>query len=175
MDRPLDVTPWLTDAEQEAWSGLQQMQGMLSGRLNRELSESSGLSLQDYAVLVNLSEHADERLLANELGRRLGWEKSRLSHHVARMAARGLVARERCPLDHRGLYVTLTASGRAALESAAPGHCASVRRWFVDRLEAEQLATVAAVARRVTDGLREVCETEETLKHTAGQRQAALG
>lgn len=161
MDRRTESSRWLTDTEQEAWAGLQQMQGMLSGRLNRELSESSGLSLQDYAVLVNLSEEPDARVRANELGRRLGWEKSRLSHHVARMVARGLVARERCPVDHRGLYVTLTAGGRAALQAAAPGHCASVRHWFVDRLDPQQLATIAAVARSVTDGLSEVCEAEE--------------
>lgn len=160
MDRRTDETRWLTDAEQDAWAGLQQMQGMLSGRLNRELAAGSGLSLQDYAVLVNLSGEPDSRVRANELGRRLGWEKSRLSHHVARMAARGLVTRERCPVDQRGQYVTLTPEGRAALESAAPGHCASVRRWFVDRLSTEQLTTIAAVARKVTDGLSEVCEPE---------------
>jgi DNA-binding MarR family transcriptional regulator len=161
MDPGTEATRWLTEAEQEAWAGLQQMQGMLSGRLNRELSDSSGLSLQDYAVLVNLSEEPGARVRANELGRRLGWEKSRLSHHVARMAARGLVGRERCPADHRGLYVTLTEGGRSALQSAAPGHCASVRRWFVDRLDPEQLAAIAAVARSVTEGLRELDETED--------------
>lgn len=161
MEGSTEATRWLTDAERDAWAGLQQMQGMLSGRLNRELAASSGLSLQDYAVLVNLSDEPDARVRANELGRRLGWEKSRLSHHVARMVARGLVARERCPVDHRGLYVTLTAGGRAALQAAAPGHCASVRRWFVDRLDPEQLAAVATVARIVTDGLSEVCEAEE--------------
>lgn len=161
MDRRTDPTRWLTDAEQDAWAGLQQMQGMLSGRLNRELTESSGLSHQDYAVLANLSGSPGARVRANELGRRLGWEKSRLSHHVARMAARGLVTRERCPADQRGQYVTLTPEGREALAAAAPGHCASVRRWFVDRLDPDQLATLADVARIVTAGLGEVCGSED--------------
>ncbi len=154
-------TRWLSAAEQDAWAGLQQMQGQLAGRLNRELAASSGLSLQDYAVLVNLSEAPEGRVRANELGRRLGWEKSRLSHHVARMAARGLVARERCPMDHRGHYVTLTPEGAGALGAAAPGHCASVRHWFVDRLSPEQLAALAEIARTVSAGLEERCEHED--------------
>ncbi len=154
------TTPWLTDDQQAAWAGLQRMQGLLSGRLNRELAASSGLSLQDYAVLVNLSEAPDRRMRAFELGRVLGWEKSRLSHHVARMAERGLVSRERCPADRRGHFVALTDAGSGALAAAAPGHCTSVRRWFVDRLDPGQLATLAEIARTVQKGLREDCEED---------------
>ncbi|HET9070545.1 MAG TPA: MarR family winged helix-turn-helix transcriptional regulator [Acidimicrobiales bacterium] len=151
-------TRWLTEDEQAAWSGLQQMQGMLSGRLNRELAASSGLSLQDYAVLVTLSAAAEHRMRAFELGRLLGWEKSRLSHHVARMAGRGLVCRQRCPNDQRGHFVVLTDAGEETLAAAAPGHCRSVRHWFVDRLSPTQLAALADITRTVRDGLGEVCD-----------------
>ncbi|MHB1930504.1 MAG: MarR family winged helix-turn-helix transcriptional regulator [Acidimicrobiales bacterium] len=151
---------WLSAQEQEAWAGLQQMQGMLSGRLNRELSSSSGLSLQDYGVLVTVNDAADGRVRAFELGHLMGWEKSRLSHHIARMEERGLVRRERCPSDARGLFVVLTVEGRTALEQAAPGHVESVRRWFVDRLTPPQLATLADIARTVKNGLAGACDEE---------------
>ena len=47
----------------------------------------AGLSLPDFDVLVQLTEADDGRLRVSELARALGWERSRLSHHVARMAA----------------------------------------------------------------------------------------
>lgn len=148
---------WLTEDEREAWASLQQMQGMLTGRLNRELSVSSGLSIQDYGVLVTLSETPGGTVRAFELGRLLGWEKSRLSHHLARMEGRGLVRRERCPSDARGLFVVLTDGGRAAIAQAAPGHVESVRKWFIDRLSPAQLAALSDIARAVNDGLAGEC------------------
>ena len=113
---------WLTDDEQRAWRGLVQMTSRLDARLNRELQQSSGLSLADYDVLVLLTEAPDGRLRMFELVDDLQWEHSRLSHHVARMQRRGLVAREECTTNERGAFVVLTAAGRDAIETAAPGH-----------------------------------------------------
>ncbi|HZT65214.1 MAG TPA: MarR family transcriptional regulator [Acidimicrobiales bacterium] len=144
---------WLTVEEREAWKGLQQMHAALSAVLNRQLSGQSGLSLQDYGVLVVLTEQPDGRLRPFELGRELGWEKSRLSHHLSRMAERGLVARESCPADQRGWFVAVTDEGRAAIEAAAPGHVGAVRRSFVDRLTPDQLQAQATIARVVLEGL----------------------
>src|SRR4051812_13899363 len=50
------MSQWLTDDEQRAWRGLVQMTSRLDARLNRELQQSSGLSLADYDVLVLLTE-----------------------------------------------------------------------------------------------------------------------
>ena len=137
---------WLNEGELAAWRGLQRMQAQLTAKLSRELSSDSGLSLQDYTVLVVLSEQPDARLRSYELGGELGWEKSRLSHHIARMEERHLVAREKCPSDQRGLYISLTAHGRETLEAAAPNHVAAVRRAFVDLLNPAQLAVLADIA-----------------------------
>ena len=46
---------WLDAREQRAWRGLQEMQMRLGGEIGRRLAESSGLSAQDYAVLVILT------------------------------------------------------------------------------------------------------------------------
>ncbi len=144
---------WLDERELAAWRGLQRMQAQLTAKLNRELSTDSALSLQDYTALVVLSEQPEDRLRSYELGRELGWEKSRLSHHIARMAERGLVTREKCPSDQRGLYVCLTTEGRRTLEAAAPGHVAAVRRDFIDLLNPDQLATLADITDVVVEAL----------------------
>lgn len=136
---------WLDEREARAWRRLQAMQHRLSAVLARQLADDSDLSYSDYTVLVVLTDQTDGRLRAFELGAELGWEKSRVSHHVSRMAARGLVRRERCPSDQRGSYVTVTDAGRAAIRRAAPGHVAAVRRWFVDRMSPEQLDAMAEI------------------------------
>lgn len=141
-------TRWLTDDEREAWRDLSLMHLQLNALLGRELA-GDGLSYQDYLVLANLSDRDDRRARLVELGRQLGWEKSRVSHHITRMQERGLVERVKCPSDHRGWYVAMTAAGRDAIAAAAPGHVAVVRRHFVDLLTPEQLRAVHAVARTV--------------------------
>ena len=146
---------WLDEREQRAWRSLQSMQLQLAAELARQLAPESDLSLQDYGVLVVLTEQADGRMRLFELARELGWEKSRLSHHVARMAERGLVTKEKCAADRRGAYVVVTRQGRKAIEAAAPGHVAAVRRLFVDRLTPAQLDTVAEVAETVLAALEQ--------------------
>lgn len=140
---------WLNEREERAWRALQFMQMRLEAELARELATHSGLSYPDYLVLVALTDDPDGRLRPFELSRILGWEKSRLSHHVARMVERGLVRKEKCDADRRGAYVAVTRRGRRDIEAAAPGHVGTVRRLFVDVLTAEQLDVFAAAAEAV--------------------------
>ncbi|MCX4474438.1 hypothetical protein OOK41_29705 [Micromonospora sp. NBC_01655] len=55
--------------------------------------------------------------------------------------------------DGRGAVVTLTAQGRLAVEAAAPGHVAAVRRHLIDLLTADEIAATDALTRRVGDHL----------------------
>jgi DNA-binding MarR family transcriptional regulator len=146
---------WLNEREERAWRALQQMQLRLDGELARQLAGESALSYSDYVVLVALTGQPDGRMRLFELGRLLGWEKSRLSHHVSRMAGRGLVKKERCPSDRRGAFVAVTKKGRNEIEAAAPGHVAAVRELFIDRLTGDQLDAVAEAAEAVLDALDE--------------------
>lgn len=141
--------PWLDEREERAWRALQFMQMRLEGALARQLAADSGLSYPDYLVLIALTDSADGRLRLFELAEVLGWEKSRLSHHIARMASRDLVRKERCDTDRRGAFVAVTATGRREIAAAAPGHVAAVRRLFVDRLSAAQLDVIAEAAEAV--------------------------
>ncbi len=145
-------TRWLDETERDAWRGLALMTRQLDAVLARQLA-GSGLSLQDYGVLAHLSDQPDGRARMSELGRSLGWEKSRVSHHVGRMEARRLVARERCPSDRRGWFVVITPTGHRAIAAAAPGHVESVRQHFVDLLDRAQLSQLTAITATVLDHL----------------------
>lgn len=144
---------WLTPREQQAWRGYLDMNARLQARLNRELQEESGLSLADFSVLVQLSEHLEARMRVLELARALRWEKSRLSHQLTRMQQRGLVERSNCSEDRRGAFIVLTDAGRAAVEDAAPRHVESVRRYLFDNLTPDQVDALGAIARTVVERL----------------------
>jgi DNA-binding MarR family transcriptional regulator len=148
------MSRWLTEDEQRAWRGLLQMTSQLNARMNRQLQDDYGVSLADYDVLVALSEAPEGRLRVFEIAGGLAWEQSRVSHQLARMQRRGLVARQECPADARGAFVVLTGVGRAAIERAAPAHVQTVRQLVFDGLSRDQLAALTAITSRVLDRLQ---------------------
>ena len=105
-------------------------------------------------MLVALSEAEDDRLRPSEIGSAIQWEKSRLSHHLTRMQRRGLVVRQDVAGDARGSTAVLTATGRAAIEAAAPAHAATVRALVFDGLTPEQVRALTDVTATVLARLR---------------------
>ncbi|GAA2108413.1 MarR family winged helix-turn-helix transcriptional regulator [Actinomadura alba] len=146
---------WLDERQQCAWRSYLAMHTQLTARLHRRLQEDSGLSLADFDVLVQLTDHPDGRVRILQLARALQWEKSRLSHHLTRMQRRGLITRQECPEDARGAFVVLTPAGRQAIEQAAPQHVETVRDLLFDQLTAEQVDTLHTIAERVLTRLQE--------------------
>jgi DNA-binding MarR family transcriptional regulator len=144
---------WLDDRQQEVWQAYIHLNQHLYGFLEQEMVRDSGLSGSDYKVLHPLSEAPGGVLRARELCAEIAWDRSRLSHHVSRMEKRGLVAREECLEDGRGLMVRLTDAGRKAIEAAAPEHVENVQRYFFDLLSKEELETLATVFERVLANL----------------------
>jgi DNA-binding MarR family transcriptional regulator len=147
------MTRWLTEEEQRAWRGLLRMTSQLNARMNRQLQDGYGVSLADYDVLVVLSEASAGRLRVFEIADALAWEQSRVSHQLARMQRRGLVAREGCQSDARGAFAVLTEAGRAAIERAAPAHAETVRQLVFDGLSRDQLAALTAITSDVLERL----------------------
>ncbi len=154
-------TRWLDEGQQRAWRAVQVMQTRLNAALSSQLAAESDLSYADYVVLVVLTDKPQGAARVSELARYLGWERSRVSHHVARMVGRGLVHKERSAADRRGSFVVLTEAGRQAIEAAAPGHVAAVRRFFVDVLTHEQLDALADAADRVVSAIDSATDRAE--------------
>jgi DNA-binding MarR family transcriptional regulator len=144
---------WLDEREARLWQAYRALTRDLQRAFDRQLERDGGVSGADYALLVPLSEAPDEVVRMRELGRAVGWDRSRLSHQVRRMESRGLVAREDCVDDARGLMVRLTPSGRAAIEAAAPEHVATVRRYFFDQLSEAEQATLTKLFERLAGKL----------------------
>jgi DNA-binding MarR family transcriptional regulator len=145
--------PWLDDEQQRTWRAWLDVNAQLFARISRELQSHSGLSLQDYDVLVALTDVPEGSVRMRDLGVKLQWEKSRLSKHLSRMAARGLVARRDCHDDRRGAFVELTDEGLAAIRAAAPDHAALVKEVFFDGLSREQVRELGKICAGVVERL----------------------
>ncbi|MET9271183.1 MarR family winged helix-turn-helix transcriptional regulator [Kribbella sp. NPDC003557] len=148
---------WLGEQEAALWQAYRATHRELMRALEARMITNSGLSGADYALLHPLSEAEGGVLRTRDLGRSVGWERSRLSHQVSRMEKRGLVCREECTSDARGSMVRLTPLGRTAIDSAAPDHVAAVRTYFFDHLTTEEQTQLAALLDRVAAGIPMTC------------------
>ncbi|MGX5681163.1 MarR family winged helix-turn-helix transcriptional regulator [Schumannella luteola] len=125
------------------------LRSTLSSRLQSESQLSSG----DYAVLLALSEAEGLSIRSSDLAAAIGWERSRLSHHLGRMESRGLVRREACATDSRGAEVVLTETGASLFRSASVAHLRAVREVFLDALSPEQLDAIDDITRALREHL----------------------
>ncbi|MBF6189713.1 MarR family winged helix-turn-helix transcriptional regulator [Nocardia implantans] len=148
---------WLSDDEQATWQAYVRLRQRLDGAISAGLAED-GLSLADYELMVALSAAPNGCLRAKELATEVCWEKSRLSKHLARMDARGLVERRPAEEDARGIIVQLTPEGRVALERAAPNHVDLVRRVFVELMTPGEARALRALAEKVIAEVEQVTE-----------------
>jgi DNA-binding MarR family transcriptional regulator len=144
---------WLDAREAQLWQSYRDSYRELIAALEARMTANGGLSVADYALLHPLSSAEDGLLRTRDLGKSVGWERSRLSHQVSRMEKRGLVVREECPSDARGSMVRITPAGREAIESAAPDHVDAVRTYLLDKLSREEQDLLAGLLDRVLSGL----------------------
>ena len=125
----------------------------LTYEMNRQLQADSNLSLSDYDVLNALRYAPGGRTRITALAARIGWERSRLSHHVRRLQNRGLVDCRLSPADRRATEVTLTDQGWDEIALASRGHIELVRQLFFDGLPDELLDPLADALESVHDNI----------------------
>ncbi len=145
----------LSEAETAAWYAYMKVHLRLDYEMNRQLRADSGLSLADYHVLVALTSDSAGRMRVTDLAIRIGWERSRLSHHLKRMRDRGLVETGTAAEDRRVTEVALSQAGWASLRQAAPDHVGFVREAVLGALEPGELAQLTTLLDRVYDRLVE--------------------
>jgi DNA-binding MarR family transcriptional regulator len=148
-------TRWLSAEEQQVWRRYLDVYRLIDDRLSRQLAEESGLSMAEYEILVQLSEHPDRALRMSELAERVVNSRSRLTHTVRRMEEGGLVSRRPCPNDGRGVLCELTEAGMARIVAAAPGHVDAVRRVVFDVIDADEQRCLGAALAKIRGELRE--------------------
>lgn len=144
-----EATRWLSEEEQQTWLAVRQFMWGFPPAVDRQLTQDSGLSTGEYSVLATLSQAPGRQLRAGDAAADLGWERSRLSHLLRRMEAKGLIERVASICDKRGHDVHLTQLGWETIEAAAPRHVTFIRGTLFDSLSDEEQRVLAAALRKV--------------------------
>jgi DNA-binding MarR family transcriptional regulator len=152
----MSETRWLDAAQQRDWRAYIEGSTRLHDLLDQALKSTHGLSSAEYEILVQLSEADGWRLRMAELAENASQSRSRLSHTCARLERKGLVRRETCPEDKRGVFCRLTDEGFAMLETAAHDHVATVRDFFVDVVEPADLEAIGRAFTSISKQVRAV-------------------
>ncbi|TDC87262.1 MarR family transcriptional regulator [Actinomadura sp. 7K507] len=126
-------------------------QAQFSRRLQADLLARHDLALGPYEVLMHLGEAPGGRLRMNDLADRVLLSRSGLTRLVDRLERDGLVARQTCPSDARGLYAVLTTGGRTRLDEAAPTYRQGVRDHMLSRLDESDLRTFQYILDKLAD------------------------
>ncbi|MCW2778969.1 MAG: MarR family transcriptional regulator [Frankiales bacterium] len=147
---------WLDDEELAAWLPLVRVLTVLPQQLDRQLREQAGIKHVYYMIMVLLSEAPDRTLPLSALAKGVGMIPSRLTHALGSLESRGWTERLPSPTDRRVQLARLTDAGMHALEAAAPGHVAEVRRTVVDVLTRRDLQELRRIAGRIAAALEEV-------------------
>ena len=139
------VVDELTDLELAAWRGFLRTHAELFKALDAELDAAHRLPLTTYEVLVSLLHAPGRRLRMAELASQMLLSRSGVTRLVDRLERDGLLRREECADDGRGLFAVLTEEGERVLASARPTHLGGVRRRFLHKLSEEDQRTLARI------------------------------
>lgn len=149
----------LTQEQTETWAAYRRMQILLMTGLDRQLAGDSGMPQGYYAVLAQLAEQPDRRLLLAELARRCNFSQSRLSHAVARMEESGWLVREKADTARPSAYAHLTDLGAEVREAAAVGHDRAVRELFFGGLDEHQTSHLRELVTRIGSHIAALSES----------------
>jgi DNA-binding MarR family transcriptional regulator len=138
----------LSPAEEDLWRAVMRIVKMLPRQLDSDLVRGTGLTASEYTTIMHLSEAPNRELRMAYLAKATDLSASRITRLVDDLQSRGLVTKTVSSSDTRGNVARLTPAGMAKLKSAWPVHLASVRRHFMDCIDA---ATVELVARALAE------------------------
>lgn len=145
---------WLDDDEQVSWRRYVSGTTLLLRQLEQRLQAAHELSMDDYAILVLLSESPGRSLRMSRIAEAGIIARPQVTYRITRLEKAGVVERRPCDGDARGVEAHLTAHGLAVLEAAARDHVTSVRELLLDPLTPEQFHQLGEVMGVVFTALR---------------------
>jgi DNA-binding MarR family transcriptional regulator len=141
----------LSAAQLAAWRTFLRAHSQVTRKLEADLIGEHALPLAMYDVLVQLVEAPGHRLRMTELADRVLLSRSGLTRLVDRMAREGLVRREACESDARGLFAVLTDDGYQRLRMASRTHLRGVDEYVVSRLTTDELQQLGSLLGKLLD------------------------
>jgi DNA-binding MarR family transcriptional regulator len=121
----------------------------LTRALDAQLAREHKLPLSSYEVLLFLADAPEGRMRMSDLAESVLLSRSGLTRLVDRLEREGLLKRERCESDARGLFAEITPDGRELFDAARRTHLDGVRALFLDRFSRDELRTLGGLWRKL--------------------------
>jgi DNA-binding MarR family transcriptional regulator len=125
-----------------AWQTLRMAHDRVAQRLGAELSGACGLAINEFDVLLFLRSHAHEQVRIGALLDAVRLSQPALSRLVARLEARGLLARSEAEDDARAVVVCLTETGTALIDRALVIHARVVHEALIGKFSEKERAAL---------------------------------
>jgi DNA-binding MarR family transcriptional regulator len=140
----------LGEAPLAAWKSLLNAHAVAVGAIEARLREADEIPLTWYDVLWALRKAGGDCCLRfRQLQDEIVLSRSALSRLVDALEKAGLVKKQTCAKDARGLDVELTEKGHKALASAWPIYSEGIIEHFARHLTAEECQQVAKILAKV--------------------------
>ena len=133
----------------EAWVSFLRSHAAITRELSAQLLREHGLTINDYEVLLHLSQAEGRRLRRVDLAERVLLTASGITRLLDGLERQGFVEKAHCASDARVTYAQLTETGHAKLAEAAETHLAGVDELFVSRYSGSELATLSDLLSRL--------------------------
>ena len=139
----------------EAWALFLRAHASVVRLLEDELQNERGLALTSYEVLLRLSK-AERPWRMHELADSLWLSRSGATRVVEKLENNGLLAREICEGDRRGIQITVTAEGKRLLRAAAPVHLQGIQEHFTRHLTRTEAAHLRSAFKKILDATEDI-------------------
>ena len=150
-ERPAEVAGELAEAlarlnqQTPLWQAFLAVHRQIVEQLADEMLAEHQLPLEWFDVLVHLADLPGMRARQKELRDRMLLSESGVSRLLVRMEKAGVITRSTAGDDRRGMEITVTEAGQAALLAAIDSHLQLVASLFTDRLTATDRAALGRV------------------------------
>jgi DNA-binding MarR family transcriptional regulator len=135
-----------------AWTALTSAHAVVTERLGLALMDATGLSLNDFEVLLRVEGVPPPGLRLGDLQHTVRLSQPALSRMAGRLENRGLLRRAGDPTDRRGVVLTITAAGRGMLRRAVAVHEQILQAVLLDRLTSAEHDQLAELLDRIVEG-----------------------
>ena len=132
-----------------AWARLLRAHKVLLEKVQADLSAADLPPLEWYDLLLELDMAEGNRLRLYDLGQRMVLSRSNLTRLCDRLEKEGLISREQCAADRRGLFAALTQKGAELRRAMWPIYKRSVEQHFSAHISEQEATELAAVLLRV--------------------------
>lgn len=148
MEAPRTTSKVISQPEQDAWFALLYAQSAMRSRIEAVLMDRHKLSFSAFEILCRLKDFEPQpvRSLAGEL---VTVSPTRASRLIQDLIDAGYLMRGANQEDGRISLISMTEEGRAYVQAVGQTFEESVRKFFVDPLDEEDIAALARIWRKL--------------------------